>query len=492
MKKIITLILILTTFMLVTLNTHASGTLITLNADSGNIDTSAVTYDFDGTYLTLNGTYNEGGYSKILEYNSSIINGDYYEIKVTYISGTYDFDGTSGTINFGNNHYFRTNPYPQVGESFTQIIKAGQSGAYSRLVNGNSGTGTFTNYMIKIEFFNIPTVTEFKVNFYHGDTLRTTLDTIYQSTTSPSLTYETLDGYIFRGWYEDTALTTPHIFGTSQSADLNLYAKFVEETNIAQDLIIMPVTNNATAEFHLREENSKAYLVNTATLLSIDYTLLSQTFEGASTITALSDKTFYDTMVIEQDGFVKEVYTLPASPTTQDIKIWFDPADSKIAFDHNGLQHYVPITINFTVYFTNYNIFMQTHNKVTYVYDGGSMNEYINLDEKPFSFTYGNSVKEIRVWYADPQFTTPYDFDQIPTGDITVYGQWLDITTGQPFNPTDPTNPIDPDNPNDPDNPLDPDEPNEDLKGILDFITDYWVALLFLVITIALLSNKKR
>jgi hypothetical protein len=496
MKKLLTLILLVTTFMLVSINTHASGTLITLEPESGTVSTSPVTFDFDGTYLTLNGTYTTSGYQKILETSTSIVQSTFYEIHVTYISGSYTFDGASGTINFGNNQYFRSNPYPQTGESFTQIIAAGQSGAYAKLLNGSTGSGTFTNYVLKIEFFEIPSVTEYAVSYYHGETFKSTVNTVYQTTKAPSSTYETLAGNVFKGWYEDPELTIPHTIGSTISADMNLYAKFVPETNIAQDLTITPTQNGATSAFHLREEGLNAYLVNTDTLLQIDHTLLSQTYEGASTITVSSEKTFYNVMVIEYDGFVEDVYALPTQPNTEEITIWLDTVNSKIRFNHNSLQESIPLNLQFTVYFANYDTFLQNHHKVTYLYDGGSTVRYLNLDEEPLSLNIGSGNISINVWYTDPQFTTLYDFNQIPTGDVTVYGQWIDNTTGEPIENQTPDNnpdPVDPGDTNNPGDPTTPTEPIEDeASPALEFIQKYWFALIILTVMIALLSPTKK
>lgn len=69
----------------------------------------------------------------------------------------------------------------------------------------------------------------YKVTFYNGTTVVAT-QTVKSGTTATKPADPTKEGYEFKGWFTDEALTKEFSFSTKINADTKLYAKFVEKT----------------------------------------------------------------------------------------------------------------------------------------------------------------------------------------------------------------------------------------------------------------------
>ncbi len=69
----------------------------------------------------------------------------------------------------------------------------------------------------------------YKVTFYNGSTVVTT-QTVNANESAKKPADPTKEGYTFSGWFTDSALTKEYKFTEKVTADLKLYAKFVEKT----------------------------------------------------------------------------------------------------------------------------------------------------------------------------------------------------------------------------------------------------------------------
>jgi uncharacterized repeat protein (TIGR02543 family) len=176
----------------------------------------------------------------------------------------------------------------------------------------------------------------------------------------------TKEGHTFGGWYSDIALTTAYTFTTMPSQSITLYAKWTINTytitfNANEGSTVAPITQN----------------FNTAVTAPTDPTREGYTFDG-----------WYANQELTT------AYTFSAMPS-QNIILYakWNVNYYTITFEENGGSEIADITQSFGS---------------TLVAPADPIKEGHNIGG----------------WYTDPEFTTRFQFSNMPAENITLYARW--------------------------------------------------------------------
>ena len=212
------------------------------NAYTKTINGLTITYDYDNSYLTINGTPTAKIYFPSVT-GLSFKEGDTYAHKVTYVSGSYSKkNATGGTItseikgpssaDLTTRNYI-DNGFPTSSGTYTKTLTVSSIGAsegsemYSWIYFATPSDWTFTNYKIK-------------VNFTKNDTKKVSYNSAYGSLPIPKRS-----GFTFDGWYTGEKGTGTKITDTSiVSANYNqtFYAKWKDNV-LPYGTAVLSLTN---------------------------------------------------------------------------------------------------------------------------------------------------------------------------------------------------------------------------------------------------------
>ena len=182
----------------------------------------------------------------------------------------------------------------------------------------------------------------------------------------------TRSGYIFGGWYQDSACTIAYDFATPVTGNLTLYAKWTEETVVV-------------------------------------YTV---TFESNG-----------GTAVTSQTVAENQVAVKPADPTRSGYIFggWYQDSACTIAYDFA-----TPVTGNLTLYakWTEETVVVYT---VTFESNGGTAVTSQTVAENQVAVKPADPTRSGYIfggWYQDSACTIAYDFATPVTGNLTLYAKW--------------------------------------------------------------------
>ena len=212
------------------------------NAYTKTVSGLTITYDYDNSYLTLNGTPTARIYFPSVT-GLSFKEGDTYTHKVTYVSGSYSKkNATGGTItseikgpssaDLTTRNYI-DNGFPTSSGTYTKTLTVSSIGAsegsemYSWIYFATPSDWTFTNYKMK-------------VNVTKNDTKKVTYNSAYGALPIPKRA-----GFTFDGWYTGEKGTGTKITDTSiVSANYNqtLYAKWKDNV-LPYGTAVLSLTN---------------------------------------------------------------------------------------------------------------------------------------------------------------------------------------------------------------------------------------------------------
>ena len=201
------------------------------------------TYDYDNSYLTINGTPTNTSTLLTNFTGLDLTSGDKYTMTLNYISGTYAYTGTgsasfvadvansAGTGNLATRNYFSA-AYPTSGSksnTLTASDLAGTDGSGFRywMWATTPASQTFTNYKMK-------------VNITKNDTKKVTYNSAYGALPIPKRA-----GFTFDGWYTGEKGTGTKITDTSiVSANYNqtFYAKW-KDNILPYGTAVLSLTN---------------------------------------------------------------------------------------------------------------------------------------------------------------------------------------------------------------------------------------------------------
>jgi len=247
------------------------------------------------------------------------------------------------------------------------------------------------------------------------------------------------EGYTFSAWYKDASLSAPYDFNDLVVADITLYAKWtIKQYNVTYDdnhgstttvsvehgsLLDVPTpqpvwVGHDFGGWYKDQECTEGQEFNFATeQIKSDLTLyikwsvtqITLTFEvnGGSAIEAVT-----------QD--YNSLFAAPADPTKEGYTFvgWYEDDAFAIPFVFPA-----NLTANATAY-AKWNI---TTTVLTYVMNGGTD---IPADSGDWGRIITEPVPAPRTgyvfdkFYADAEFTTPYDFTQPLKADATAYAKW--------------------------------------------------------------------
>ena len=310
------------------------------------------TYDYDNSYLTINGTPSTTSTLLTNFTGLDFTSGDKYTMTLNYISGTYAYTGTgsasfvadvansAGTGNLATRNYFSA-AYPTSGSksnTLTASDLAGTDGSGFRywMWATTPASQTFTNYKMK-------------VNITKNDTKKVTYNSAYGALPIPKRA-----GFTFDGWYTGEKGTGTKITDTSiLSANYNqtLYAKWKDNVlpygtaslSIASDKFTLKLSNQGDAGSGLTgtygfalttNSNCSAATYTNQTGVSKDYTgsyTNGTTYYGcikltdkAGNIAYLSSagvKYSYTSVNQQYTTAGEQTYTVPATGTYK-LEVW--------------------------------------------------------------------------------------------------------------------------------------------------------------------------
>ena len=225
----------------------------------------------------------------------------------------------------------------------------------------------------------------YTVSFVDGDNELSTLD-VKDNSLVKQPADPVKDGYIFAGWYADSALTKTFDFkNTKITENTTIYAKFVSKDD--------------------------------------KFTVSFNTDGGSS--------------VASQTVNAGEKVTKPADPTKANNVFagWYCDANLTEAYDFNA-----PVLSDLTLY-AKWTAASGTYT-VTFNSNGGSAvpSQTVKAGEqavKPANPTKANS--NFAGWYTDAQLTTQYNFNSPVNANITLYAKWTSTGGGGGGGPSGPT-----------------------------------------------------
>ena len=259
------------------------------------------------------------------------------------------------------------------------------------------------------------------------------------------------DGYVFDGWFTDSAFTTEvSSIPATQTGDVTLYAKFTKQN---RNFNITYVTEGGV------HTNPATYTEGTELLLSAA-TKDGYTFEGwykdialTQKVTEISatetgDVTLYAkftkiaetfTITYEADG---GTHTNPATYTEGSLVVLTDATKNGYTFDgwYSEAAFTTKVTMilstqtgNVTLY-AKFTKIIVTSN-ITYVVDGGTHTNPATYTEGT-AVTLSDATKDgytFDGWYTDSAFTTKVtEISATQTGDVTLYAKFTEITPEPP------------------------------------------------------------
>ena len=189
-----------------------------------------------------------------------------------------------------------------------------------------------------------------------------------------------LEGKAFKAWYVDEALTTPWVFTDAVTGDLKLYAAYGDPVTVTFEL------NGGT--FGEDVANTKVVCVGNAVAEPAIPTNGTKMFLG---------------------WYADEAFETPyvfSTPVTEPITIyanWINSTDVTIypAVGAEAVTFKAALDVPLSADDENLQI---EDDAIGYVFEG---------------------------WYTDATFETPYDFETVVTGPVTLYGHWVEATLYQ-------------------------------------------------------------
>ena len=236
-------------------------------------------------------------------------------------------------------------------------------------------------------------------------------------------------GYMFVGWYKDSAFNTVWNFDTDTvTENSTLYALW------AHNIPPQPITHNVTFNMNGHGDQVASQTVNEGAKATkpSDPTASGYTFDGwyaDATFSAVFD---FDTAIAADTTIYAKWTANSVTPTT--------PANYTVTFNMNG--HGTQVAA-------------QT------VKEGEKANK--PADPSASGYTFDG-------WYADATFSAKFNFDSAITANTTVYAKWTEVKKDEPTKPATPSKPTKPTKPAGPTSPQTGDNSHLFL----------WVALLFI------------
>ena len=200
------------------------------NSVSKTISGLTITYDYENSYLTINGTPTTND-AIVLKYQMGLkfVENDKYTIKLTYVSGSYTNAGTGvGYISdYIVDSLYQWTPTPNWNDN--PFISSGSSSAVLTINSTAAAVGSATKYML---YFQTPADWTFnnykiKITFTKNDTKKVTYGSTYGSLPIPKR-----DGFTFAGWYTGENGTGTKINSSDTvniTNDTTLYAKWIDD-----------------------------------------------------------------------------------------------------------------------------------------------------------------------------------------------------------------------------------------------------------------------
>ena len=233
-------------------------------------------------------------------------------------------------------------------------------------------TKSFTLYAKWTVNENIDTTTKYTVTFNSNGGSAVSSVQVSKNDTVVEPAKPTRSGYIFNGWYTDSALTQAYNFSTAVTGNFTLYAKWTKEPSI--------------------------------------YTVSFNSNGG----TAVESQTVYE----------NEAAYEPTSPTWSGYSFagWYKDSACTVAYDFDS-----KVTGNLTLYAK----WEQSTFTVTFNSMGGSgvssqtveRGDYVSEPDEPTRDTY-----QFLGWYTDSALTNAYDFNSRVTSSFTLYAKWEKIS----------------------------------------------------------------
>lgn len=246
-----------------------------------------------------------------------------------------------------------------------------------------------------------------------------------------------LTGHTFDGWYANDECTgSPYDFTTVVEGDLTLYAKWIADiyeirfvANGGVDVDTQNVEYGTTVDTSVMPEQEYeghtfiGWYSDEACTQAFD---LGTAVTGPMTLYALWKEnpmvTYDGTSIPSERIAYNSAITKPDDPVMDDYTFigWFKDAEYQTEFDFSEL-----ITADITIYAkweAKPKVTIHTDTDKSYVVsvDYGSYLTDLNLSEptKEGGYRFGG-------WYADPELTELFDFNQQATGDISIYARWI-------------------------------------------------------------------
>ena len=276
----------------------------------------------------------------------------------------------------------------------------------------------------------------FAVSFNSNGGTNVNSQKIEYSKTAKKPADPTKDKYSFAGWYSDESLTTAYDFTTEVTADITLYAKWIQtaatitfnskngSSVASQDVAIgekITIPTAPTRKGYIFKEWCTDYAATQAydfdTAVTGDMTL----YAAWTTVAVVTFNSNGGSDVAEQTVKIGEKAIYPITPTRENytFSCWCTDSELTNVFDFN-----TAITADITLYAK----WVQISNTVTFRSNGGSsvasqdvmIGSYATEPEAPtkegFNFVY---------WCDDVDCTNEFHFSITPvTGALTLYAKW--------------------------------------------------------------------
>ena len=244
------------------------------SAYTKTINGLTITYDYETSYLTINGTPTTNWFEFPDLTGLSFTEGDTYTYKSTYISGSFakanDTDSTIGVnVKKSSGDNVSTRNYTVLRHitsgSTTNTLTINSSGASEGsglryyLWFATPADWTFTNYKIKVEFTK-------------NDTTNVTYNSTYGTLPTPTRT-----GYTFDGWYTGENGTGTKVTSTDKvsiTSDQTLYAKWTVNTyKVNFDGNMYSTTTRTVNGLTITYDSTNSYLTINGTPTTTGYNL---------------------------------------------------------------------------------------------------------------------------------------------------------------------------------------------------------------------------
>ena len=200
------------------------------NSVSETISGLTITYDYENSYLTINGTPTTND-AIVLKYQMGLkfVENDKYTIKLTYVSGSYTNAGTGvGYISdYIVDSLYQWTLTPNWNDN--PFISSGSSSAVLTVNSTAAAVGSATKYML---YFQTPADWTFnnykiKITFTKNDTKKVTYGSTYDFLPVPKR-----DGFTFGGWYTEEKGAGTKINSSDKvniTNNTTLYAKWIDD-----------------------------------------------------------------------------------------------------------------------------------------------------------------------------------------------------------------------------------------------------------------------